>query len=76
MQPQWGAVEVYLGAVPSARGFYARLGYNGRSRMHKALTGAGVTRYGSVDERRRRLQLMRARRMDRLAHPLTSPGED
>ena len=71
-----GAVEVHLGAVPSARGFYARLGYSGRSRMHKPLTGAGMARYGAVDERRRQLQLMRDRRADRLAHQSIRPDED
>lgn len=62
-----GAVEVHLGAVPSARGFYARLGYSGKSRMHKALTGAGTSRYGSGAERARRLEQMRQRRNERLA---------
>lgn len=62
-----GAVEVHLGAVPSARGFYSRLGYSGKSRMHKALTGAGTSRYGSGADRARRLEEMRQRRNERLA---------
>jgi N-acetylglutamate synthase-like GNAT family acetyltransferase len=62
-----GAVEVHLGAVPAARGFYARLGYNGKSRMHKALTGSVAARYGSAEERRQRLAEMRARREKRVS---------
>lgn len=62
-----GAVEIHLGAVPSARAFYARIGYSGKSRMRKALTGNGVARYGSADERKQRLAQMRARRNDRVA---------
>jgi GNAT superfamily N-acetyltransferase len=61
-----GAVEVHLGAVPSARSFYARLGYSGKSRMRKALTGGGVARYGPAQERRQRLEEMRARRSARI----------
>jgi GNAT superfamily N-acetyltransferase len=60
-----GAVEVHLGAVPSAKGFYVQVGYSGKSRMHKQLTGNGVARYGSAEERCRRLELMRARRNER-----------
>jgi GNAT superfamily N-acetyltransferase len=60
-----GAVEVHLGAVPSARGFYAQVGYSGRSRMRKQLTGNGLARYGSAEERMQRLELMRARRSER-----------
>jgi GNAT superfamily N-acetyltransferase len=57
-----GAVEIHLGAVPSARGFYARLGYSGKSRMHKALTGNGIAQYGSAAQRKQRLEQLRSRR--------------
>ena len=63
-----GAVEVHLGAVPSARGFYARLGYDGRSRMRKSLTGTGALRYGAAEERTRRVAELRRRRAERLSH--------
>lgn len=62
-----GAVETNLGAVPSARGFYARLGYSGKSRMRKSLTGNGISRYGSADQRKERLAKMRARQQVRRA---------
>ncbi|HVX47447.1 MAG TPA: GNAT family N-acetyltransferase [Mycobacteriales bacterium] len=64
-----GAVEVHLGAVPSARAFYTRLGYSGKSRMHKALTGNGVARYGTGQERQLRLEELRARRIKRITSP-------
>jgi ribosomal protein S18 acetylase RimI-like enzyme len=63
-----GAVEVHLGTVSAARGFYTRLGYTGRSRMHKPLSGMGIARYGAAEERRQRLQSMRGRRTNRLTH--------
>jgi hypothetical protein len=63
-----GAVEVHLGTVSATRGFYARLGYTGRSRMHKPLSGMGIARYGAAEERRQRLQSMRERRTNRLTH--------
>jgi GNAT superfamily N-acetyltransferase len=57
-----GIVTMSLGAVPEAHGFYLRMGYTGRSRMHKSLAGAGATRYGDAAERQRRLAELRARR--------------
>lgn len=63
-----GATEIYLGAVPSARGFYSRIGYSGRSRMRKALTGNGIARYGSAEQRAERLKEMRARRQGSRLH--------
>lgn len=60
-----GVTSIRLGTIPDAREFYRKLGYAGRSRMFKHLTGHGISQYGDVDERRRRLAELRERRLRR-----------
>jgi predicted N-acetyltransferase YhbS len=62
-----GVDTVCLGAGPDVRGFYRRLGYDGRSRMRKSLPGSTLTRYGPASDRRRALAELRARRAARQA---------
>lgn len=61
-----GVETISLGARPEVRGFYLRLGYTGRSGMHKSLPGSAVTRYGDASGRRQALADLRARRAQRL----------
>lgn len=56
-----GVYTLNLGAVPEAKGFYLRLGYTGRSGMHKSLAGTGVARYKDTEERQQRLAKLRAK---------------
>ena len=67
-----GVGMLALGAGPEVRGFYRRLGYDGRSRMRKALPGSTVTRYGQTEDRQRALAELRARRAGRVARRDTS----
>ena len=53
-----GASEISLGASGTERGFYLRMGYAGRTRMHKQLPLLRV-----APERRRDLKELRQRRL-------------
>jgi len=57
---------IYLGVGGDVREFYVKLGYSGRSRLHKTLPGSVVARYGQGDARRRALEELRSRRTSRL----------
>lgn len=60
-----GVTGIALGAVEESRAFYRRLGYTGRSRMRKSLSGLALARYADPVARKAQLDALRARRAAR-----------